>query len=190
MVYMIPSQVERFKTAPAPTPLRREADHRRLLGFSLPPCDLAARCGQRAGSCNGGSVATRVFTARVTYSGRSSWRICGGMRGRVDLTRLFSRRERASLKDMAMVRSGARSSKVGLNSRFCGVSIRTRLRFCGCHLSVTDGKSVVLWRMRLVQIWTGQSFSRSSSRRQPLLPSLSSCNGFLRTLQRRAGPRQ
>lgn len=45
---------------------------------------------------------TRVRSEMLMYSGKSSWRICGGMRGRVDFTRLFSRRSSAVLKDMAI----------------------------------------------------------------------------------------
>lgn len=48
----------------------------------------------------------------MAYSGKSSWRICGGIRGRVDLTRLFSSRDRASLKGMAMLRSDSGRNEV------------------------------------------------------------------------------
>lgn len=41
--------------------------------------------------------------SKITHRGKSSWRIWGGMRGRINFTLLFSRRERASLKGIAIL---------------------------------------------------------------------------------------
>ena len=85
------------------TTSRRSSSPLRMFSVANRPCSTvcAASSVLRYYKPSGCSHVGR----RGTYKGRSSCKIWGGMRGRVDLTRLFSRRERASLKDMAVLRS-------------------------------------------------------------------------------------